>query len=129
MKKKVMVTAVALTMLVGGYLSFTTADGETGKAVAGKPTYDATFYVAGMGGHFSVADVTIDPNNTEQPIILNGNPGMVTPACSISAVNPIPPMMPGSTPMTATSCSGPLIVPMKTAMSMLVNPISAPARF
>ncbi len=77
MKKKVMVTAVALTMLVGGYLSFTTADGETGKAVAGKPTYDATFYVAGMGGHFSVADVTIDPNNTEQPIILDGNPGML----------------------------------------------------
>ncbi|MDF1614610.1 hypothetical protein [Desulfurivibrio dismutans] len=77
MKKKVMVTAVALTMLVGGYLSFTTVDEQADKAVAGAKTYEATFYVAGMGGHFAKADATIDPNNTEQPIILKGMPGMV----------------------------------------------------
>lgn len=75
--KKVMVTAVALTMLVGGYLTFTTVDSETAQAVAGKQTYKANFYVAGMGGHFAKADVTIDPNNTENPIVLNGMPGMV----------------------------------------------------
>ena len=28
-------------------------------------------YVAGMGGHFSVADITIDPNDTDHPIRVN----------------------------------------------------------
>lgn len=32
-------------------------------------TYDTTFYVAGMGGHFAVAETTIDPSK-EQPIIV-----------------------------------------------------------
>ena len=74
--KKVLVTAVALTMLVGGYLSFTTVDKETAQAVAGKQNYKANVYVAGMGGHFAVADVTIDPNNSEAPITVN-NLGML----------------------------------------------------
>lgn len=33
--------------------------------------YTGTLYVAGMGGHFAVADVSIDPSNTEQPIKVN----------------------------------------------------------
>ncbi|MFH7325016.1 hypothetical protein [Desulfurivibrio sp. C05AmB] len=74
--KKVLVTAVALTMLVGGYLSFTTVDKEAAQAVAGKQNYKANVYVAGMGGHFAVADVTIDPNNSEAPITVN-NLGML----------------------------------------------------
>ncbi len=76
--KKVMVTAVALTMLVGGYLSFTTVDSETTQAVAAKKTYGATMYVAGMGGHFAVADVTIDPNDSAAPLKVNGMPGMLS---------------------------------------------------
>lgn len=35
-------------------------------------TYDSTFYVAGMGGHFAVAEATIDPSK-EQPIILKSD--------------------------------------------------------
>ncbi|HEY6106049.1 MAG TPA: hypothetical protein VIV59_08715, partial [Anaeromyxobacteraceae bacterium] len=31
-------------------------------------TYSATVYVAGHGGHFSKAEVTIDPNDADQPI-------------------------------------------------------------
>ncbi|MFH7319112.1 hypothetical protein ACHHRT_00720 [Desulfurivibrio sp. D14AmB] len=76
--KKVMATAAALTMLVGGYLTFTTVDSETAQAVAAKQTYQAKIYVAGMGGHFAEANVTIDPNNGRQPIALNGMLGMVT---------------------------------------------------
>lgn len=41
--------------------------GVTGLATA--QTYNATFYVAGMGGHFAKAEVTIDPSK-EQPIML-----------------------------------------------------------
>lgn len=74
--KKVMVTAVALTMLAGGYLSFTAVDADNSQAVAGKSTYEAQVYVAGMGGHFADAEVVIDPNNSEQPIQVN-NLGMV----------------------------------------------------
>jgi hypothetical protein len=36
-----------------------------------KSTYSGTLYVAGMGGHFSVADVSIDPNNQDAPITVN----------------------------------------------------------
>jgi hypothetical protein len=70
--KKVMVSAVALTMLVGGYLSFSTVDSDTPVAVAAKKTYEATMYVAGMGGHFAVVDVTIDPNDTKNPLKVKG---------------------------------------------------------
>lgn len=36
----------------------------------GAQTYNATFYVAGMGGHFAKAEVTIDPSKS-QPIMVN----------------------------------------------------------
>lgn len=69
MKKRVfgavMVMVVAAVM---GYLAFTVVDTDTPVASAAKGAYSATLYVAGMGGHFAVADVTIDPNNTDQPI-------------------------------------------------------------
>jgi len=32
-------------------------------------SYDSTFYVAGMGGHFAVAEATVDPSK-EQPIVI-----------------------------------------------------------
>ncbi|MEW6108930.1 MAG: hypothetical protein AB1632_07175 [Nitrospirota bacterium] len=65
--KKILFIALMLSLVIGGYLIFTTVDSKTPVAVAGK-TYSGTLYVAGMGGHFAVADVTIDPSNTEQPI-------------------------------------------------------------
>jgi len=53
-----------------GYLAFTTVDNNTATVIAGK-AYNATVYVAGHGGHFAKADVTIDPNNSENPIKVN----------------------------------------------------------
>lgn len=45
-----------------------TAQAKSSEAMTSE-TYDATFYVAGMGGHFAEAEVTIDPSK-EQPIQL-----------------------------------------------------------
>ncbi len=68
--KKTLCTVAALAVLGAGYLSYTTVDADTPVATAGK-TYGATMYVSGMGGHFAVADVTIDPSNTSDPIKIN----------------------------------------------------------
>jgi len=71
--KKVLSTVAALALVVGGYLAYTAVD-DTTPSVAqamGKKTYSGTVYVAGMGGHFSKADITIDPNNTSDPITVN----------------------------------------------------------
>lgn len=68
--KKVLSTVAALAVVVGGYFAYTAIDTST-QSVAqamGKKTYSATVYVAGMGGHFSKADITIDPNDTNNPI-------------------------------------------------------------
>jgi hypothetical protein len=51
-----------------GYLAFTTVDATTPVAIAAGTTYSGTTYVAGMGGHFAKADVTIDPSNENEPI-------------------------------------------------------------
>jgi hypothetical protein len=51
-----------------GYLAFTTVDSTTPVATAAGTTYSGTTYVAGMGGHFAKADVTIDPSNENEPI-------------------------------------------------------------
>ena len=66
--KKVLFVALVLTLVVGGYLTFTAVDTKVSVATAAKKTYSATVYVAGMGGHFAKADVTIDPNNADDPI-------------------------------------------------------------
>lgn len=65
--RKILFVALILAVAFGGYLAFTTVDSETPVAAAGK-VYSATLYVAGMGGHFAKAEVTIDPSNTEDPI-------------------------------------------------------------
>lgn len=70
--KKVLVLAVAVLVVFAGYLAFTTVDSKTQAVVAAKAkTYSATVYVAGHGGHFAQADVTIDPNNESDPIKVN----------------------------------------------------------
>ncbi|MDP1759374.1 MAG: hypothetical protein Q8K77_06225, partial [Thermodesulfovibrionales bacterium] len=69
--KKVLVLAVAVTLIFAGYLAFTTVDSKTPSLVAAAKTYSGTLYVAGMGGHFAKADVTIDPNDANNPIKMN----------------------------------------------------------
>ncbi|MBI5641755.1 MAG: hypothetical protein HZA17_15170 [Nitrospirae bacterium] len=71
--KKVLFIALIVSLTFGGYLAYTTIDSKTPVVVAAKSqTYSATVYVAGHGGHFAKADVTIDPNNADAPITVNG---------------------------------------------------------
>jgi hypothetical protein len=73
--KKVLSTIGVMALVAGAYLTISTINSYTPVADAAdkmmKPTYSATMYVAGMGGHFSKADVSIDPNNEEAPITVN----------------------------------------------------------
>ena len=70
--KKVLALVGIVTVVVFGYLAFTTVDTETAPAaVAAGPVYNATILVAGMGGHFSQADVTLDPSNAKDPLKVN----------------------------------------------------------
>jgi hypothetical protein len=70
--RKVFVLLVAVAFITVGYLAFTTVDSKTPSVVAAKAkTYTTTVYVAGHGGHFAKADVTIDPNNADDPIKVN----------------------------------------------------------
>jgi len=59
--RKAILTVAALSLMVGGYFSSANA----------ADTYNGTVYVAAMGGHFAVADITIDPSNTSDPIKVN----------------------------------------------------------
>ena len=69
--KKLMAVAVVVALVFVAYLSFTTVDSKTPVAVAAGKTYSGTVYVAGMGGHFAKADVTIDPSNAAEPVKIN----------------------------------------------------------
>jgi hypothetical protein len=70
MKRFVVIAAVA-AIVFGAYLSFSTVDSKAPVAVAAGKTYSGMVYVAGMGGHFAKADVTIDPANAAEPIKIN----------------------------------------------------------
>ena len=65
-KSLVVGTAVCLS-----YLAFNTNDTLTPPAVAAGKTYSGTVYVAGHGGHFAQADVTLDPSNEAVPVKIN----------------------------------------------------------
>ncbi len=71
MKKAALFIALVAVVVVG-YLAFTTVapTATAPVAVAKGRTYSAKMYISAMGGHFAVADVTIDPSK-EQPIIVN----------------------------------------------------------
>jgi hypothetical protein len=72
--KKVLSTVGILSLVAGAYFTLSTFNSNTPVAAAAdqmKPTYAGTLYVAGMGGHFSAADVSIDPNNEAAPITVN----------------------------------------------------------
>jgi hypothetical protein len=68
--KKIEIAAVLITAVVA--LAFarlgSSAEPKQAAAQSGKKTYSATVYVAGHGGHFSQADVVIDPSDAENPI-------------------------------------------------------------
>jgi hypothetical protein len=68
--KKILSTVGILSLVAGAYLTLSTVNSYTpvADAAGSKSTYSGTLYVAGMGGHYSVADVTIDPNNAAAPI-------------------------------------------------------------
>jgi hypothetical protein len=72
--KKVLSTVAILSLVAGAYFTLSAVNSYSPVAVAqaaGKSTYAGTLYIAGMGGHFSKADVSIDPNNLEEPITVN----------------------------------------------------------
>lgn len=69
--KKILFVALIAALGFGGYLAYTTVDSKTATVTAAAKSYNATVYVAGHGGHFAQADVTIDPNNAEDPIKVN----------------------------------------------------------
>jgi len=74
--KKILSTAGVLALVAGAYMTLSTVNSyspvpTTAEAGMAKSTYNGTLYVAGMGGHFSIADVTIDPNNDANPITVN----------------------------------------------------------
>jgi len=66
MKKKVAVPVSVAAATFCGLLSLAVAAPRASAA-----PYQATVYVAGHGGHFAKADVTIDPSNASQPITVN----------------------------------------------------------
>jgi hypothetical protein len=66
MKKKVAVLVSVAAAVLCGHISLAVAAPKAA-AAAGK-TYQATVYVAGHGGHFAKAEVTIDPANAAEPM-------------------------------------------------------------
>lgn len=74
MKKRMFVVTVVVALAFLSYLTFTTVDAKEAKESSAAPaakTYSGTVYVAGMGGHFAKAEVTIDPANAADPIKIN----------------------------------------------------------
>jgi len=71
MKRNLLLMLGVLIFGLFGYLAFTTFYTESPVANATKKIYSSTLYLAGMGGHFAKADVTIDPSNSEEPIKIN----------------------------------------------------------
>jgi hypothetical protein len=72
--KKILSTVGILSLVAGAYFTLSTINAYSPVATAEagmKKTYNGTLYVAGMGGHFSIADVSIDPNNDNAPITVN----------------------------------------------------------
>jgi hypothetical protein len=68
--KKLLVLFGIVAVVVVSYLALTTVAPTTTMpvAVAAGPTYSATIYVAGHGGHFAKAEVTVDPSDANAPV-------------------------------------------------------------
>ncbi|MCK4911790.1 MAG: hypothetical protein KAR83_09110, partial [Thermodesulfovibrionales bacterium] len=70
--KKLIVVTLCMLFAFGAYLSVSTVDNTVPVATAKSSTYAGKAYVAGMGGHFAIADIVIDPNNKANPITVKG---------------------------------------------------------
>lgn len=68
MKKRLFFVLMFSAAACFGYITFGSAAPKAPAAPAAGKTYAATVYVAGMGGHFAQAEVTIDPSNANEPI-------------------------------------------------------------
>ncbi len=66
MKKTAAAVVVTFLAAVAAYLAYPA--GAARAAVTTKGKYTATVFVAGHGGHFSKAEVVVDPNDAENPI-------------------------------------------------------------
>jgi hypothetical protein len=66
--KKIIFVVMLITAACFSYLTFTAVDTTAPTAAAAGKTYAGTVYVAGMGGHFAKAEVTIDPANVDEPV-------------------------------------------------------------
>lgn len=71
MKKRLFIVSAVAAVVSFGYLTFSTAAPQAAAPAAAGKTYSGTVYVAGMGGHFAKADVTIDPANENEPVKVN----------------------------------------------------------
>ena len=68
MKKTLVALVPSLAVLLFAWHSLAGAAPKASAPAAKKGTYVATVYVAGHGGHFARADVTIDPSSADAPI-------------------------------------------------------------
>lgn len=66
--KKFFAVVVCMMMVFAAYVTMNTVTDTTPVVDAKGSVYTGTIYVAGMGGHFTAADVSIDPSNTDSPI-------------------------------------------------------------
>ncbi|GAB4389521.1 MAG: hypothetical protein Kow0025_15400 [Thermodesulfovibrionales bacterium] len=72
--KKILAVAACLLLVFAVYLTYNTVDENAPVASAihkEMKTYSGTVYVAGMGGHFSVAEVEIDPASPKPITVKN----------------------------------------------------------
>lgn len=72
MKKRLGIIIVVAVIAIIGYLAFPMIDNKPLVAAAGKgsETYSATIYIAGQGGHFAKADITLNPSDGDNPITI-----------------------------------------------------------
>ncbi len=71
--KKSLLVLMGLMMIAAIYAAATVSGiGQVSPVLASKKSYSATMYVAGMGGHFAKAAITVDPNNADSPIRVDG---------------------------------------------------------
>ncbi len=72
MSRKLFALAVALVVVLGGYVALSTLEVPTASAVHKEALeYRGTIYVAGMGGHFAKAEVVVDPGSPQPIQIVN----------------------------------------------------------
>lgn len=75
--KKAFIVSICMCMVIAGYLAFSTVDKTSTVATAAAPAYSGTLYIAGNGGHFSVAQVEINPT-ADQPIKVTKDLSMIS---------------------------------------------------